>query len=129
MIRREGGSLFKTVGEGACAVFTEPVMAIRAALAMRELDEPGLRVAVHRGPAMVATINDHLDYFCSTISATAHLLDALPTAAASSRPRIAVSDSIARDPQVVTAVSGAQNHLHLKPSSDSRNGIYAHELV
>jgi serine/threonine protein kinase/class 3 adenylate cyclase len=129
LIRREGGSLFKTVGEGACAVFTEPVMAIRAALAIRQLDEPDLRVAVHRGPAMVATINDHLDYFGSTVNATFHLLDALPAAAATLGPRVVVSDSIARDPQVVAAVSGVQRHAQLKPSSHSSNGIYAHELV
>ncbi len=133
LIRREGGSLVKTVAEGACAVFTEPVMAIRAALAIRELDEPQLRVAVHRGPAMVATINDHLDYFGSTVSITAQLLDALPTPQASSRPRIIVSDSIASDPQVVTAVSRAQHHLHLKPSplplSQSRTDVYPHEVL
>jgi class 3 adenylate cyclase len=133
IIRREGGSLIKTVEGGACAVFTEPVMAIRAALAMRELDEPQLQIAVHRGPAMVTTINDHLDYFGSTVSATVQLLDALRTAEAPSLPRVAVSDSIAGDPQVVAAVTRFANDLHLKPSpsllGQSRNGIYAHEVM
>ncbi len=133
ILRREGGSLIKTVGEGARAVFTEPVMAIRAALAIRELDEPNLRVAVHRGSAMVATINDHLDYFGSTVSTTAQLLNAPPISTASSRPRIVVSDSIAGDAAVIAVISQAANRLHLKPGSSlpggSRNDVYVHELT
>lgn len=140
LIRREGGSLIKTVGEGTCAVFTEPVMALRTALAMRDLEEPNLRIAVHRGPAMAATINDHLDYFGSTVNATFQLLESLPPPSATpgaepSRPRIVVSDAIARDPQVATAVSQSAQPLQLKPTSPPpssgrpRQDMYIHELV
>ncbi len=79
-IRREGGALVKTVGEGVLAAFHEPVAAVRAALdlpfvlsqteATRDLR---LRVGVHRGPALVATLNEHLDYFGTTVNVAAQL--------------------------------------------------------
>src|SRR5262249_20331251 len=76
-VRREGGALVKTVGEGVVAVFAEPVAAVRAALqaARRRLAANQLRtrVAVHRGPALAATINDHLDYFGTTVSLSMQL--------------------------------------------------------
>ncbi len=73
-VRREGGAMVKTVLEGTVSAFSDPLAALRVALdlpgvlaggeATRDLD---LRVAVHRGPAMVATLNDHLDYFGTTV--------------------------------------------------------------
>jgi serine/threonine protein kinase/class 3 adenylate cyclase len=79
-IRREGGALVKTVGEGVVAVFSEPVAAVRAALDLPGVLAQGegtrglrLRVGVHRGPALAATLNDHLDYFGSTVNQAARL--------------------------------------------------------
>jgi eukaryotic-like serine/threonine-protein kinase len=83
-IRQEGGALIKTIGEGVVAAFTEPVAAVRAAVALRSilneatslnLSELGgrLKVAVHRGPAMAATLNDHLDYFGTTANVASQL--------------------------------------------------------
>src|SRR5262249_11365894 len=115
LVRREGGSLIKTVWEGACFVFTEPVAAVRAALAMRGLDEPQLRIAVHRGSAIVATINDHLDYFGSTVTATARLLAASAADSGARQPRIVLSDAVAGDPHVVEAVSRAAAKLGARP--------------
>ena len=74
IVQREGGSLIKTLTEGIEAVFHEPLGAVRAGLAMRELGESGLSIAIHRGPAMVATLNDHLDYFGATVSTAEQLL-------------------------------------------------------
>jgi hypothetical protein len=82
---------------------------------------------------MVATINDLLDYFGSTVSTTGQLLDALPARQTAARPRIVVSEAIACDPQVVAAVSAAANHLQLKPGAESagqsRGGMIPHEVV
>src|SRR5262249_2857786 len=65
-VRQEGGAVVKTVGEGLVAVFNEPAAAVRAALDLpavlrREEATRGLRlrVAVHRGPALAATLNEH----------------------------------------------------------------------
>src|SRR5262249_36209544 len=69
-IRKEGGALVKTVGEGVVAAFPEPATAVRVGLDLLALLNGGSdtrdlrpRAAVHRGAAMVATLNDHLDYF------------------------------------------------------------------
>jgi serine/threonine protein kinase/class 3 adenylate cyclase len=133
IIRREGGSLFKTIGEGACAVFTDPVSAMRAAVAIQELDEPRLRVAIHRGPALVATINDHLDYFGATVSATNQLLDSIPPGELHTSPRVVVSHVIASDPDVIRAICGTPREKHFQPwplvQSRALRSIYPHELV
>jgi class 3 adenylate cyclase len=79
-IRREGGALVKTVGEGLLAIFSEPTAALRAGLAMQSVlaeneltHDLAVRVGVHRGPAMTATLNDHLDYFGTTVAFSARL--------------------------------------------------------
>jgi serine/threonine protein kinase/class 3 adenylate cyclase len=79
-IRRRGGAIVKTVNEGIVAAFTDPASAVDAALALRPTlsgnevtRDLKLRVAVHRGPALVATLNEHLDYFGTTVSAAMRL--------------------------------------------------------
>ena len=74
-IRREGGTLVKTVGAGLVAAFSASVAAVRAAidlpavLASKEITKSlRLRIGVHRGPAMAATLNGHLDYFGTTVN-------------------------------------------------------------
>jgi class 3 adenylate cyclase len=84
-IRREGGALVKTTGAGVLATFHEATAAVRAGLSI--LAGCGMRVGdaaqdrellpkvgVHRGPAMVATLNDHLDYFGTTVQEASALV-------------------------------------------------------
>jgi class 3 adenylate cyclase len=80
-IRKEGGALVKTVGEGVLAVFNDAVAAVRTALELwnalassSNTSSLRLGVALHRGPAMVATLNDHLDYFGTTVNTAWQLL-------------------------------------------------------
>lgn len=82
-IRREGGALIKTVGDGVLATFDDPTSAVRAGLDLPPAMPGGpparnlsVRAAVHRGPAMAATLNEHLDYFGLTIRQASTLLDA-----------------------------------------------------
>jgi serine/threonine protein kinase/class 3 adenylate cyclase len=79
-VRSEGGALIKTVHEGTVSAFTDPSSAVRAALGLagdlaggEQTQGLALRVGVHRGPAMVATLNDHLDYFGTTVSIASRL--------------------------------------------------------
>jgi serine/threonine protein kinase/class 3 adenylate cyclase len=73
-IAAEGGALVKTVAEGVVAAFAEAEAAVRAGLAL-QADLAGqeatrglcLRAGIHRGPALAATLNDHLDYFGTTV--------------------------------------------------------------
>jgi serine/threonine protein kinase/class 3 adenylate cyclase len=81
VIRREGGALIKTVNEGILASFPEPAAAVRAALALPELlsrsettRDLRIRASIHQGPAMVATLDDHLDYFGTTVNLTTRAL-------------------------------------------------------
>jgi serine/threonine protein kinase/class 3 adenylate cyclase len=66
LARNNGGALVKAVGDGALAAFHEPAAALRTALEL-DRDGGGLRQALHRGPAMAATINEHLDYFGAVV--------------------------------------------------------------
>jgi class 3 adenylate cyclase len=72
-IRESGGAIVKTLGEGLLAAFDDPASAVRlgleleALLARNELTRGlQLRAAIHRGTALAANLNDHLDYFGTT---------------------------------------------------------------
>ena len=106
IVQREGGSMIKTLTEGIEAVFTEPLSAMRAGLAMRELSESDLSIAIHRGPAMVATLNDHLDYFGATVSTAEQLLATAPQHG--SAAQLVVSNAIAMDEAVAETVAARQ---------------------
>ncbi len=67
LARSNGGALVKAVGDGALAAFHEPAAALRTALELEREGATTLRMALHRGSAMAATINDHLDYFGAVV--------------------------------------------------------------
>jgi class 3 adenylate cyclase len=60
----EGGALVKLHGDAVLAVFTASGAAVRAALRLMRAET---RASVHAGPAMVATIQERLDYFGRTV--------------------------------------------------------------
>jgi serine/threonine protein kinase/class 3 adenylate cyclase len=96
-VRREGGALVKMMGEGVLAAFSEPAAAVRAGLDLlggAGDAAPAARVAVHRGPALAATLNDHLDYFGTTASQAAQL----PRLIAGGE--MVLTQAVASDPQV-----------------------------
>ena len=101
-IRRAGGALVKTVGEGVLASFSETAAAVRVGLDLAEVLAAGVatkalraRASVHRGPAMAATINEHLDYFGLTVAQTAALLRVAPPGG------LVLSSAAAADPAVM----------------------------
>ncbi len=101
IVRRAGGALVKTVDAGILAAFNDTASAVAVAcelpgrLAKHEATGSlGLRVGVHRGPALVATLNDHLDYFGATVNLAARL----PRLAG--RGQVVLSDAVTADPQV-----------------------------
>ena len=100
-VRREGGALIKTVHEGTVSAFADPAAALRAALEMpaalalgEKTRDLALRIGIHRGPAMVATLNDHLDYFGTTVSLAARL------PALAKGGQIVLTRPVASDPRV-----------------------------
>ncbi len=104
-IRREGGALVKTVGEGVLAAFSETASAVRVGLGLPEILSQGeltgsmkTRACVHRGPAMAATINDHLDYFGLTVAQVSAMLHSAEAG------DLLLSQAVAADPSVIAAL-------------------------
>jgi serine/threonine protein kinase/class 3 adenylate cyclase len=93
-IRREGGALVKTVGEGVVAAFQDASAAVRVALDLPSTAELRPGVVVHRGPAMAATINDHLDYFGASVNQAMALLETVRAG------ELVLTQSVAADPIV-----------------------------
>jgi class 3 adenylate cyclase len=72
-IREAGGAVVKTVGEGLLAALEDPATAVRLGLELEDRLARSdltrglrLRIGIHRGAALAANVNDHLDYFGTT---------------------------------------------------------------
>ena len=75
---RRNGAVNKTIGDAVMAAFPTPADAVIAALEMREAAEELnrerpqrdfiLKIGIHRGAAIVVTLNDRLDYFGQTVN-------------------------------------------------------------
>ena len=73
-IREGGGAVIKTMGEGVLASFSQVTAAVETALSLADRLESrrtcrriaAFVSAIHKGPALAATLNDQLDYFGTT---------------------------------------------------------------
>jgi class 3 adenylate cyclase len=82
-IRKEGGSIVKTIGDAVMASFIDEEAAIKAAMAIQNYYEShkqenhlqGLKIALHSGPCIMVNLNDHMDYFGTTVNICSRLLD------------------------------------------------------
>jgi len=108
------GLVVKELGEGLSAAFTDPLDAVNAALrlsaAIRERPATAdmtLSVGVHRGPALVATRNDRLDYF----GATAKIAATLPRKATEG---IVLTEAVFSDPLVAELITGRSQAAQLE---------------
>ncbi|CAN5896412.1 hypothetical protein BH23PLA1_BH23PLA1_08130 [soil metagenome] len=115
-IRQAGGAVVKTVGEGVLAAFDDPASAVQAAFDLLTRGAPEIngnrtdadherlngphalslqaRAAIHRGAAMVATLNDHLDYFGAAVNLAVNLTRNVQGG------ELALSSPVASDPRV-----------------------------
>jgi class 3 adenylate cyclase len=100
-IRQGGGAVVKTQGEGLVASFSEVSSAVRTALELPgrlvgdEATRPlRLRIGIHRGPALAATLNDQLDYFGTTARQAARALDQARAG------ELVLTRAVAADPEV-----------------------------
>jgi eukaryotic-like serine/threonine-protein kinase len=65
---RTGGTVAKTSNRGVLLLFDASVAAVVAALDLAKGDaNSAFRLAIHRGPTFIATVQDHLDYFGQTV--------------------------------------------------------------
>src|SRR5262249_26107504 len=104
---REGGALVKTVGEGVLAVFSDAAAAGRVGAGLQGVRAKHearralrVRAGVHRGPALAATLNDHLDYFGATLS------QAMRLPALAGGGELVLTAAVASDPRVAAALEG-----------------------
>jgi serine/threonine protein kinase/class 3 adenylate cyclase len=124
-IRHGGGAVVKTQGEGLLAAFSDVTAAVRTALELpaqlagSATTRPlRLRVGVHRGPTLAATLNDHLDYFGSTARQAAGTLryarcgELVLTQAVAADPEVAALLNQRRiKTEVIPAELGGQAHV------------------
>ncbi|HEX5318124.1 MAG TPA: adenylate/guanylate cyclase domain-containing protein [Stellaceae bacterium] len=78
IVSGEHGAVVKTIGDAVMATFTTPDRAVAAALRMREAMERlngergsndlTLKIGIHEGPCLAVVLNDHQDYFGSTVN-------------------------------------------------------------
>ncbi|TWT97627.1 Serine/threonine-protein kinase StkP [Botrimarina colliarenosi] len=101
-IRSHGGEVVKVIGETIVASFNNARRAVEAAFDLatrRDGERLTLAVGVHRGPALVTTANDRLDYF----GATARQATALPSVAGEG---IALTEAVLAEPEVAGWLAG-----------------------
>ena len=86
-VRASEGAIVKTIGDAVMAAFAEPAAAVRAALAIQAHvakfnaehgSEAGrgdiiIKLGLHKGPCIVVTLNERLDYFGGTVNLAARL--------------------------------------------------------
>jgi hypothetical protein len=123
-VRREGGTVVKTVGDGLLAAFTQVAGGVRAALGLREALAGNpltaslpIRAAVHRGLALVAAVNDRVDYFGHTANAAVRLLNAAPAGS------LLISPAVAGDPEVAAITMGLPTEIVSVPTPGSGPGL------
>ncbi len=124
-IRHGGGAVVKTQGDGMVASFGDVTAAVRTALELptrlAEGESTGslsLRVGVHRGPTLAATLNDQLDYFGTTARQAAATLqyarggEMIVTQAVAADPEVAaLLNERGIETAVVPASLGGQTHV------------------
>ena len=101
VVGRCGGALLKTVGSRTVAAFESAASAVEAAIELRSAlrEKPALaglamKMAVHRGTMMAATIGDRLDYFGRNAEVAFALTDEIE------RPVTLLTQPVADDPLV-----------------------------
>lgn len=104
-VAAEGGAVVKTIGDAILAVFGHPGPAVRAVRAAQDavtgVDGLHLKAGIHTGPCIAVTLNDHLDYFGSTVNLAARLTPL------STGDDIVVSAAVHDDPDVRAMLSDA----------------------
>jgi serine/threonine protein kinase/class 3 adenylate cyclase len=109
--RAGGGAVVKTVGEGVVASFADAEAAVRVGLDLPQVLAAGettgglcLRVGIHRGPALAATVNDQLDYFGTVVR------QALALPAAARGGGLVLTQAVAGDSAVAALLEAAGGH-------------------
>ena len=125
IVSAEHGAVVKTIGDAVMATFTSSDRAVAAALRMRDAmeqlnsergsDDLHLKIGIHEGPCLAVVLNDHQDYFGSTVNIAARVQGLADSRA------IFVSEPIVRSEQ--TAALLAEKGLTPMPQQRELRGI------
>ncbi len=120
-VRRNNGTIVKTIGDAVMAAFSDPADGVRAALqvqdSLREFNDTQgsepltIKIGLHSGPCIAVIMNDRLDYFGSIANTAARLQGQ------SRGGDIVLSERLAADPVVATLLQerpGTQEQAQLK---------------
>jgi class 3 adenylate cyclase len=114
-IRRNNGTVVKTIGDAVMAAFSDPADGVRAALqvqdGIREFNDTQggepitIKIGLHSGPCIAVIMNDRLDYFGSIANTAARLQGQ------SRGGDIVVSERLAADPIVANLLAERPGEL------------------
>jgi class 3 adenylate cyclase len=127
-VRAEGGVVVKAVGEGLISVFGEVTAAVRASLGLHAdliadqfANNLQLQAGLHRGLALVASVNDRLDYFGHAVRLTTRLGDLAEPG------ELVISAAVGGDSEVAALLRGRTIRLDEVAGSD-RTKMLAYRL-
>lgn len=109
-VQAEGGAVIRIISDGFLAAFEDPIGATRVALklpsliAQSESVRMPTRIALHRGDAMLTTINGRLDYFGMTVNTVFDLLEATEFG------DLSITQAVSSDPAVATILQENDRH-------------------
>jgi eukaryotic-like serine/threonine-protein kinase len=129
-VREAGGAVVKTLGEGLLAAFENPASAVGLGLRLEgflgksELTRSlRLRVGIHRGRALAANINDHLDYFGTTARQVLKLSSHVQGG------ELALAPSVAADPEVAALFKARGIEPEIDTAEDLGLSYFARVVV
>jgi serine/threonine protein kinase/class 3 adenylate cyclase len=114
VVRDAGGAVIRIIGEGFLAAFEEPAGAVQVALSLpsrfassESTSGLPMRIAIHRGDAMLTTINGRLDYFGMTVNNVFELLNSAEFG------DLLITQSVAADPVVADLLTSNNRHAEV----------------
>lgn len=125
-IKENAGAVVKNIGEGLLASFADPKNAVSTAIELiqrRSAVDLPLSVAIHSGTAMVATIDDRLDYFGKTLKSLEQLIDN------ASPQSISTTSGITELAEVQSLIKDQRLKVRIIPQVNLSDNYVAHELV
>lgn len=101
-IKREGGSIVKTIDDSVMASFQRPSSGLRAVLAVQEklADPPDgeqslvIKAGIHVGPCICVKFDDRFHYFGTTVNVAARLQDL------STGRDVVISSAVCENPEI-----------------------------
>ena len=110
-VRLHEGAIVKTIGDAVMAAFANPPDAVKAALAIQDrvahfnAEHQGqmdiaIKLGLHKGPCIVVTLNERLDYFGGTVNMAARLQGR------SEGGDIVLSEALMVEPEVRSLLAG-----------------------